>query len=120
MIKQYQLVNTWKRRCGIQTDISLLAGDLPELKRAQGTEGAEQSSAGTARGRACLAPCAGAPPAEGPAGALLGAVNAVPHCANRNLSTALNSPSNVSIPRGIGEVCVFVIMFKKIVGQLES
>lgn len=48
LIKQYQLVNTWKRRCGIQTDISLLAGDLPELKRAQGTEGAEQSSAGTA------------------------------------------------------------------------
>lgn len=101
------------------------AADLAELKHAQGTEGPEQSSAGMARNAqlgasVCLATCAGAPLAEGPAGALLGTLNAVPHCVNRNLIIFLNGPRSVFVPQGIGKVRLFVMMFKEIVGQLES
>lgn len=50
----------------------------------------------------------------------MGMGSAVPPCVNRNLSLILNRPSNDSVPQGIGEVCLFAVIFKEIVGQLES
>lgn len=102
----------------------ICAGDLPELKHAQGAEGAKQSSAGMARnaqlgGSVCLATCAGAPLAMGTAGTLLGMLSTVPHCVNRNLIIFLNGPSSVSIPQGISKVRLFVVMFKEIASHPE-